>query len=208
MSALLPGFVPWPDELAARYRELGLWEGRTVFETVADTAARTPHATAVVHAGARLDYATLVAQSERLAAGLFDLGLRALDRVVVQLPNGLDFVRTYLALCRIGCIPVMALRAHRHAEVEHFIRASGAIAYVIADVVARFDYRPMAIEMQGRFPALRHVIVGRRAGTRADRARIAGEGPARRATARHRAARPVGTSRRCCSRAARPRCRS
>ena len=159
MSALLPGFVPWPDELATRYHELGLWEGRTLFETVADTAVRTPRAIAVVHAGVRVDYASLVEQSERLAAGLFDLGLRALDRVVVQLPNGLDFVRAYLALCRIGAIPVMALRAHRHAEVEHFIRASGAVAYLIADVVARFDYRPMALEMQGRFPALRHVIV-------------------------------------------------
>jgi len=159
VSAPLPGFVPWPDELATRYRELGLWEGRTVFETVADTAARTPRATAVVHAGTRLDYATLVEESECLAGGLFDVGVRALDRVVMQLPNGLDFVRTYLALCRIGAIPVMALRAHRHAEVEHFIRASGAVAYVIADVVARFDYRPMAVEMQGRFPGLRHVIV-------------------------------------------------
>ncbi|HUP09311.1 MAG TPA: AMP-binding protein [Caldimonas sp.] len=159
MSALLPGFVPWPEELAMRYRALGLWEGRTLFETVAGTAARSPLATAVVHGAMRVDYATLVGQSEWLAAGLFDLGLRALDRVVLQLPNGIDFVRAYLALCRIGAIPVMALRAHRHTEVEHFIRASGAVAYLIPDVVARFDYRPMALEMQGRFPDLRHVVV-------------------------------------------------
>jgi len=159
VSATLPGFVPWPDELAARYRALGLWEGRTVFETVADAASRARRATAVVHGGTRLDYATLVEQCERLAAGFFDLGWRAPDRVVVQLPNGVDFVRVYLALCRIGAIPVMALRAHRHAEVEHFIRASGAKGYVVADVVARLDYRPMAAEMQERFPALRHVVV-------------------------------------------------
>src|SRR5689334_10111096 len=159
MTGRLPGFVPWPDALAARYRALGLWEGRTIFDTVAANAARAPRRTAVVHASARVDYASLVGQSETLAAGLYDLGLRALDRVVVQLPNGLDFVRTYLALCRIGAIPVMALRAHRHAEVAHFIRASGAVAYVVADVVARFDYRPMAAEVQERFPALRHVLV-------------------------------------------------
>jgi 2,3-dihydroxybenzoate-AMP ligase len=160
----LAGFVPWPDELAQRYRALGLWEGRTVFETLVATAARTPRKTAVVHAGTRVDYATLADESERLAAGLYQIGLRALDRVVVQLPNGLDFVRTYLALCRIGAIPVMALRAHRHAEVEHFIRASGAVGYVVADVVARFDYRPMAAEMQRQFPRLAHVLVAGEAG--------------------------------------------
>jgi len=159
VSRVLSGFVPWPDELAAHYRAIGVWEGRTLFETVAATAAQAPRKTAVVHAGVRVDYAGLVEEGERLAAGFFELGLRALDRVVVQLPNGIDFVRTYLALCRIGAIPVMALRAHRHAEVEHFVRASGAVAYVVADVVSRFDYRPMAAEMQKRFPALRHVVV-------------------------------------------------
>ena len=156
---MLQGCVPWPDELAAQYRASGVWEGLTIFETVARTAARRPDHVAVVHAGRRVCYAELVQTAERLAANLHALGLRALDRVVVQLPNGLDFVHVYLALCRIGAIPVMALRAHRHAEVEHFIRASGAVAYVIADVLGSFDYRTMAAEMRQRFPALRHVLV-------------------------------------------------
>jgi len=86
-------------------------------------------------------------------------GIRALDRVVVQLPNTPEFVFTYLALTKIGAVPVMALRAHRQAEVRHFIGASGAVAYVVADVVGNFDYRPMAAAMQREFPALRHVFV-------------------------------------------------
>jgi 2,3-dihydroxybenzoate-AMP ligase len=77
----------------------------------------------------------------------------------MQLPNGLDFVFVYLALCRVGAIPVMALRAHRHAEVRHFVRASGAVGYVIADRLGNFDYRALAAEVQGEFPALRHLIV-------------------------------------------------
>ena len=77
----------------------------------------------------------------------------------MQLPNIPEFVTTYLALNWIGVIPVMALRAHRHAEVRHFIRASGASAYFIADIVGGFDYRPMAAEMAAEFPSLRHVIV-------------------------------------------------
>ena len=59
----------------------------------------------------------------------------------------------------MGAIPVMALRAHRHAEVRHFIRASGATPYFIPDAIGTFDYRPMAAEMPAEFPFLRHVVV-------------------------------------------------
>ena len=31
-----------------------------------------------------------------------------------------------LTASRIGAVPVMALRAHRHSEVRHFLKASGA----------------------------------------------------------------------------------
>ncbi len=156
---MLDGCVPWPEDLAARYRAAGLWEGVTIFEMVARSAARAPQQVAVVHGERRLTYSELVATAESLAEGFAALGIRPLERVVVQLPNGLDFIFVYLALARLGAIPVMALRAHRHAEVAHFISASGAVAYVIADVVSKFDYREMAKEMQQRFPALRHVVV-------------------------------------------------
>ncbi|MEP7056947.1 MAG: AMP-binding protein [Caldimonas sp.] len=156
---MLDGCVPWPEDLAARYRDAGLWEGLTIFEMVERTAARMPEKIAVVHQASRVSYAALVANSSRLADGFFALGIRPLDRIVVQLPNGLDFVYVYLALARLGAIPVMALRAHRHAEVRHFIGASSAAGYVVADVIGSFDYREMADEMRAAFPALRHVVV-------------------------------------------------
>ena len=158
-TPMLEGCVPWPQALAARYRADGVWEGLTIFEMVERTARRLPDKTAVVHDAHRISYAELIATSTRLADGLYRLGIRPLDRVVTQLPNGLDFVFVYLALCRVGAIPVMALRAHRHAEVRHFVRASGAVGYVIADRLGNFDYRALAAEVHGEFPALRHLIV-------------------------------------------------
>ncbi len=156
---MLEGSVPWPEELATRYREAGLWEDLTVTAMVERTARRTPNKTAIIAGDRHITYAALKWDVDRLAAALHARGLRAEDRVVVQLPNIPEFVTVYLALNRIGAIPVMALRAHRHAEVRHFIRASGAVAYVIADAVGNFDYRTMAAEMQLEFPALAHVIV-------------------------------------------------
>ncbi len=156
---MLEGIVPWPEEFVTRYREAGLWEGLTVTAMVERTARRTPHKTAIVAGDRHITYAALTSDVDRLAIALHAGGLRADDRVVVQLPNIAEFVTLYLALNRIGAIPVMALRAHRHAEVRHFIRASGAVAYVIADVIGGFDYRTMAAEMTAEFPLLAHVIV-------------------------------------------------
>jgi 2,3-dihydroxybenzoate-AMP ligase len=108
----------------------------------------------------RETYADLDRASARLGVALRRQGIRPLDRVVVQLPNTPEFVHWYLALVRIGAIPVLALRAHRATEVRHFIRASGAVAYVVPDVAHHFDYRPMATQMQGEFAGLRVFVVG------------------------------------------------
>ncbi|MCK9382630.1 MAG: AMP-binding protein [Sulfuritalea sp.] len=156
---MLEGCVPWPADLAERYRTRGWWEGITIPEMLARSAGRHPEKTALVCAAQRLSYRDLVETSERLACRFVAAGIEALDRVVVQLPNGPEFVHTYFALTRIGAVPVMALRAHRHTEIRHFVRASGATAYVIPDRIGTFDYRAMATEIQADFPALRAVFV-------------------------------------------------
>ncbi len=155
----LEGFVPWPEPLAASYRAQGLWEGITVGGLLSRSAQRWPHQVALVHGDQRLSYAQLLARCQDLAARLTALGLRPGERVLMQLPNTVDFVVTYLALNLTGAIPVMALRAHRHAEVRHFLRASGAVAYVVPDVAGPFDFRAMAAQMQAEFPNLRQVLV-------------------------------------------------
>jgi 2,3-dihydroxybenzoate-AMP ligase len=155
----MEGFVPWPDELATRYRSLGLWEGVTVGGLLARSAQRWPHKLALVHGTQRLSYAELLARCQDLAARFCALGLRPGERVLLQLPNTVDFVLSYFALNLAGVIPVMALRAHRHAEVRHFLRASGAVAYIVPDVLGSFDFRSMAAQMQSEFADLRHVLV-------------------------------------------------
>jgi 2,3-dihydroxybenzoate-AMP ligase len=120
---------------------------------------RWPDKIALVHGARRLTYAELGASITALAFQLLQLGLRPLDRAVVQLPNGVDFVATFFALVRIGVIPVLALPAHRRTEIEHFVAHSGALAYLVAERIRDFDYRPMANEIAATQPALRHVLV-------------------------------------------------
>ncbi|MBI5898318.1 MAG: AMP-binding protein [Rhodocyclales bacterium] len=161
---MLEGCVPWPAEVAARYRQRGWWEGITIPQLLERSAARHPGKTALVCGDLRLSYADLVSGSRRLACGFLEAGIKAQDRVVLQLPNSPEFVFAYFALTRIGAIPVMALRAHRHSEVRHFLRASGAMAYVIPDRLGNFDYREMAREVGPDAPALRLVFVAGKPG--------------------------------------------
>ena len=155
----MEGFVGWPEDVAAAYRASGLWEGVTIGEMFARAARRSPDKLALVHGDERLTYAALLARCQDRAARFAAVGLRPGDLVLMQLPNTVEFVVSYLALTMIGVIPVMALRAHRHAEVRHFLRASGATAYLIPDVVGGFDFRVMAGQMQAEFRALKHVLV-------------------------------------------------
>ena len=156
---MLKGCVPWPPALAAEYRANGLWEGITLFQMLQRSIARDPRKSALVHGDERISYEELGAAVERLAGHFLSLGLKPLDRVVVQLPNVPMFVHVYFALVRVGAIPVMALRAHRQTEILHFVQASGAVAYVIPDVLGTFDYRPMAADVARLCPTLRLVLV-------------------------------------------------
>ena len=56
-----------------------------------------------------MTYAELDSMSEKLALNLWDLGLRPLVRVVVLMPNVIEFVYLYFALQKLGAIPICAL---------------------------------------------------------------------------------------------------
>ncbi len=156
---MLAGTTPWPPDVAERYRQAGLWEGRTIAEVVAAVSDRQPGKIAVIDGDRETCYAELTTRVDRLAARLRRDGLGLHDRVVMQLPNSLEFVVAWLALTRIGAIPVMALRAHREAEIAHFVRASGAVACMVPDVVQRFDHRAMAQAVAAQCPTLKTVYV-------------------------------------------------
>ncbi|MEE8445200.1 MAG: AMP-binding protein, partial [Alphaproteobacteria bacterium] len=70
----------------------------------------------------------------------------------------------FLALIRIGVVPVLAMPPHRLTEIGQFVRFSEAAAYVIPDTHRGFDYRAMAAELGAACDTLRHVFVAGEAG--------------------------------------------
>ncbi|AKF81790.1 enterobactin synthase subunit E [Myxococcus fulvus 124B02] len=158
-ASRLPGCPTWPEEYAARYRAAGYWRGETFGKLLRERAERHGDRTALVSGAERLTYRQLDARVDRLAAGLHGLGIRAQDRVVVQLPNIAAFYEVCFALFRLGALPVFALPAHRGSEIGYFCEFTEAVAYVIADRHGGFDYRNLAAAVQAKTPTLKHVLV-------------------------------------------------
>ena len=156
---MLPGVVPFPPELAAKYRKAGYWEDRSVASVWEDYCRKYSTRVAVIDGDKQVSYEQLNARATNLALNLLDLGIRPLDRLVVQLPNRVQFAYLYLALQKIGAIPVMALPAHRYLEISQFVRIAGAVGTITPDKHRDFDFRELILRIQGEQPVLKHAIV-------------------------------------------------
>src|ERR1700704_545439 len=156
---MLPGVTPFPPEFAARYRAKGYWEDRTIASVWEDCCRLYAGRIAVVDGEIEVSYAQLNARAVNLALNLLDLGIKPLDRLVVQLPNRIQFVYLYLALQKIGAIPVMALPAHRYLEISQFVAIAGAIGCVMPDRHREFDFRELVRRIRKEQPQLKHGIV-------------------------------------------------
>ncbi len=156
---MLAGVVPFPPEFAQRYREKNYWRDKPLAEEFGAVFVRFSDRVAVVDRGRSYTYAEVDRAAERLASNLLDAGLKRLDRVVVQLPNVIEFVYLYLALQKIGCIPIAALATHRYLEISQFAKLSGAAACVTPDRYGDFEFTEMVRRVRKEVPSVKLGIV-------------------------------------------------
>ena len=156
---MLKGVVPFPPEFAHRYRAQGYWSDKPLAEEFRIVFKRYADRIALIGGDRTITYAELDQLSDNLALNLLDLGLKPLDRVVVQLPNVVEFVILYFGLQKIGCIPIAALASQRYGEISQFVKLSGATACVIPESYHDFDYAHMVKRVRAENPTLVHAIV-------------------------------------------------
>jgi 2,3-dihydroxybenzoate-AMP ligase len=150
--------VPWPPDVASLYRAKGYWLDRTLGELLWEVADARPDRVAVVDGNVRLTYGEMTARADAAAVRLRSLGLEPDDRLLVQMPNGWEFVVLTLACFRSGVIPVMALPAHRRRELTHLAAVSEARAVAVPTRLRDFDHESLAHDLVGRLPDLTWVL--------------------------------------------------
>lgn len=157
---MLEGYVGFPPEFAERYRAKGYWEDRSLRDQFAEQVfGPFAERTAVSDGDVSVTYAELDAVSEKLALNLWDLGLRPLGRVVVMLPNVIEFVYLYFALQKVGAIPICALATHRYHELSQFTEIAQAKAVFAPQNQRDFEFAPMIERVKNENSCLEHGVI-------------------------------------------------
>ena len=150
--------TPFPSEFASRYRAAGYWEDRPLGTFYDEVFASHGDRTAIVYGDQTVSYSQLKGRVDRLARHLLQLGVRPLDRFVMQLPNVPEFVYLYFALQRVGAIPIMALAPHRWTEVSAFTGLAGARGYIVPSRLGEFDFAELAGKLRSHYQGLDLVL--------------------------------------------------
>ena len=156
---MLKGFVPFPKEFIKRYRAKGYWEDKTLREEYEERFKKYGEKVAIVDGDTSMTFKELDELSTNLALNLLDVGLKTLDRVVPQLPNVKEFPILYLALQKIGCIPIASLASHRYAEISQFVKLSGATTCIVPENDKGFNFIEMVKRISQESKCLKFIIV-------------------------------------------------
>ncbi|MBI4294210.1 MAG: acyl--CoA ligase [Betaproteobacteria bacterium] len=118
-------------------------------------AQRTPDKTVLVAGERRLNFAELLTSTQALASGLRRCGVGPGDRMLVYLPNGIEFVELLLAASALGAISVPVNMRLTPKELAYFAQDSqpSVIAF-------HSNTRDALRQVDAELGAVKRVVVG------------------------------------------------
>lgn len=143
------------ERIAAEKRS-GAWTDQRLSDVV---HLPQPDKLAVLDSRRKLTYGQLVEESEALARGLLDLGVRPRDVVQVQLPNWVEFVVAMIAIERIGAVINPVGPIFRRNEVLVMSSLSRPKAVITAHEFRGFDYASMHLDLREELDFVEELIV-------------------------------------------------
>ncbi|MFG3718924.1 class I adenylate-forming enzyme family protein [Streptomyces massasporeus] len=121
-----------------------LSSSRTLWELVTRRAARTPDRPLFLQDDRTLTFGALHARAERVAAGLYGMGVRPGTVVAWQLPTRIETAVLSFALARIGAVQTPVIPFYRDREVGFALRESRAEFFAVPGTWRGFDHTEMA----------------------------------------------------------------
>ena len=155
----LGGFIPYKQEVIEEYTKLGGWLNLTYGELLDRAASQYSENTAVVDDRNRLTYKELKEKVDRFAISLIERGIKAHDRIVLQLPNRYEFVVAFYAFQKIGVVPVLAIPRHGYQEISLFVRLTEAVGWILPARDGKFDFTPLIDQVRSACESLKYIIM-------------------------------------------------
>ncbi len=124
-----------------------------LFHFLEENAKKYPQAPCTIFKGAKISYQEMNDITDRLAAGLADLGVKKGDRVGIFIPNTPQFVMAYYAVLKLGAIIVATNPMYTSREIEYQANDSGMEVMIvmsnfynkIKEVQPRTDIRQVVV---------------------------------------------------------------
>ncbi|MBD9700825.1 AMP-binding protein [Streptomyces sp. ID01-12c] len=127
-----------------------LSDSRTLWELLDRRAGLTPDRPVLLQDDRTLSFGELRARAERVAAGLYDRGVRPGTVVAWQLPTRIETVLLSFALARLGAVQSPVIPFYRDREVGFALRESRAEFFAVPGEWRGFDHTGMARRLDAR----------------------------------------------------------
>ncbi|MGK5695729.1 class I adenylate-forming enzyme family protein [Streptomyces sp. URMC 128] len=123
---------------------------RTLWELLARRAALTPDRPLFLQDDRVLTFGALRTRAERVAAGLYGMGVRPGTVVAWQLPTRIETALLSFALARLGAVQTPVIPFYRDREVGFALRESKAEFFAVPGEWRGFDHTEMARRLGAR----------------------------------------------------------
>ena len=104
-----------------------------IFAAFKAAAQEYPKKTAIIYLGTRYTYRRLLHLVENFAASLSDLGINEADKIILYIPNTIQWVIAWLGLQRAGAVAVPITPIYTAYDLRYIARDSGATYIICAD---------------------------------------------------------------------------
>ena len=98
----------------------------TVPDLFKNSVGRFSQSEALVDGSVRVTYSELSLLVDKLSAYLSSHGVKKGDKIIILLPNSIEFVVSFFAVSEVGAVSVPISTAFKKEEIEFYIQHSGA----------------------------------------------------------------------------------
>ena len=124
--------TPWAPFMRDIPLHLDYFEG-SMFDKVADIAARYPNYVAFDFMGRSTTYKELIDEIERCAKALKTIGVRENDRVTIAMPNCPQAIYMFYAVNLVGAVANMIHPLSAEKEIEFYLNESESVTAITLD---------------------------------------------------------------------------
>jgi long-chain acyl-CoA synthetase len=106
---------------------------RDIFSIFADTAGRRREHPAIIYLGNRFTYGRVKDLAERFAASLNELGVEPGQKVMMYIPNSIQWVISWLGIQKLGAVAVPITPIYMPHDLQYIANDSDAQSIICAD---------------------------------------------------------------------------